>query len=672
MRFAFVATLGAVLLSACGGGPESPNFDDQIVGIRIAPEPARVDIGSSAQLIAQGLYSTAPGTVGGVPCAGSPSLVCTIGPAPTTVTWTSEGGSSQPAITVDASGVVRGLRHGTGQVRATFRQITDDVQVFVGGEVLTAISITSTEPGGTTSVPLGREVSYSATGTYSTYDVCPGGGDSVCVVRTRTAPASVNWALANSAIGTPDPVQGSDTVVDSRVQGTTTVRATVTNVEGLELIDSEPFAVTPAVLEQILIAPDNQTIPVGTTKNFTVTGRFSNQDSFGDIPVSSVNIVWESSNPSAASVDAGPGTATVATGLSTGSSAPNSTATVTLTARAQNTAENASALLDEDGNPIIDTAMIVVTQADLIEVIQACPEATDGTGNAVCPASTADFFNLPASLNATTPESKRDLILLGRFTNSELPVPIANQFIDWTTPDGVTLATVDSLGTVTAGTMVGSVDVTGTIKPGTYPNATRRSDSIAVRVTDRICSIPFVAADGASASGSPTANVTEPENVVDADPNSAATITLESGFTSTTFRLSVNAGAGKSFAATGPRSGFVIERPQNGAFNPGDQDADGDLEINFFNGNQSRASTDLQVTRLSGSSASNRIRELISVTTPTGTPNTFDRMDLEFTVPAASLGLPIPIVDELLGFLLGGSTFEFDVYSACAQATPPP
>jgi hypothetical protein len=678
MRFAWLAVMSAAVLSACGGGVESPNFDDQVVGIQITPDPVRVDVGGTVQLVAQGLYSLPPGQTSSVPCS---TGFCSVGPAPSSVVWTIDGaGSSQKASIDSSSGLVRGLRHGTATVSAQFRGYTDSAPALVGGEVLTAIEVKSTETGSATTTALGRSIAYSATGTYTTYAcTAPTSGSesgNCTVASSRTAPTSVNWALANATLGTPSPAQGSDTIVQSLQQGATTLRATVTNAEGDPLTASQPFAVTQPVLEEIVIAPDNQSAPVGTTKNFTVTGRYSNSTSFGEIPSSAVDIKWASSQVDYATVVEGPGTSTVATAVSTGSSAPNSTVTVTLTARALDKSNNP--IKDENGNNITDTALFVVTQADLLEVLQACPVSTT-TGAVECPTGATDSFNLPASTSAANPDSKREVRLLGRFSNSEEPQEISDSFINWTASSN--LAAVSAQGIVSAGTAVGAVVVTGTIKAGVYPNATVRSDAIQVNLTDRVCVIPLRSADGATVSGTPTpsttpifgnpSGVTDAGNVIDDDANNFATVALAAGPLDTEIRLAVSAAAGIEFPSE-KRVGFIIERATNSVFVPGDTANNSGLGLSVWSGGTEYDGGALSVNTLPGASASNRVRELVTVATPTTKP-TFNRVDMTLTVPGFLTSDPV-IVGPVLGLLdfllLSGST-EFTVYGSCAQAVLP-
>lgn len=674
MRFAWLAVAASILVSACGGGVESPNFDDQVVGVKIMPSPASVDVGGSTQLVAQGLYTLPPGsTATAYPCG---TGFCSLGPAPSSVTWTTDSSGSGATISVDPStGLVRGLRHGAGTVRAQFRTFTDSASVLVGGEVLTDVVLNSTEAGGTTTTALGRSISYGATGTYTTY-TCSTSTSTCPASATRTAPVSVSWALANPAVGSATPTQGSDTVVQSLQQGVTTLRATVTNAEGDLITRSIGFSVTQPVLEEIVIAPDNQSAPVGTTKNFTVTGRYSNSSTFGEIPTSAVDIKWASSQADYATVIEGPSTSTVATAVSTGSSAPNSTVTVTITARALD--KSGVAIKDENGNNITDTALFVVTQADLLEVLQACPVSTT-TGLVECPTGVVDGFNLPASTSATTPDSKREVRLLGRFSNSDEPQEISDSFINWTASSN--LATVNTQGIVTAGTATGAVVVTGTIKTGVYPNATVRSDSIQVTLTDRVCVIPLRAADGATISGTPTpstlpifgnaSGVTDAGNVIDEDVNNSATVALASGPLDANIRLAVSAAAGIEFPAEG-RIGFIIERANNSAFVPADPANNAGLKLSVWSGGTEYQGGTLSVNALPGASSSNRIRELITVPTPTTKP-TFSRVDMTLTVPGYLTSDPIivgPVLGLLESLLLGGTT-EFAVYGSCAKAELP-
>jgi hypothetical protein len=303
--------------------------------------------------------------------------------------------------------------------------------------------------------------------------------------------------------------------------------------------------------------------------------------------------------------------------------------------------------------------MMVVTQAELLEVVQICPVSLTNGDQLECPEGT-DSFNLPASsASSTAPDSKRELRMLGRFTNSDAPQVVSDNFIDWSAPSGSSVAAVDANGVVGAGTVVGSVAVTGTIKSGVYPNASPRGDDIVVNITDRVCVLPLLAADGASATGS--TDVESPTNVIDSDPNNFATATLEAGPFTTTVTLSVLASNAVEYDAVG-QAGFVIEHANNSQINPAEN-----MELVAYNNNTESGRGAAVVKALGGATSADRRRQLIYFNVPTSQTK-FDRLDVEVAVPGfLDSGDPTAILDALLYLLNQGNSTSFDVYSACAK-----
>ncbi len=144
----------------------------------------------------------------------------------------------------------------------------------LGGN-LKSIEVTPAGP----SVPLGENQQFTATGHYrdgSTQDIT----------------ASVTWSSSNTNVAT---ISGSG-VGSSHSTGSATISATLSKVKG-----SSTFTVTDPVLVSIAIAPANSQLFLGTLKQFTATGTFSDQ-STKDITAS---VTWGSSNHSVASISGG-------------------------------------------------------------------------------------------------------------------------------------------------------------------------------------------------------------------------------------------------------------------------------------------------------------------------------------------------------------------------------
>lgn len=95
----------------------------------------------------------------------------------------------------------------------------------------------------------------------------------------------------------------------------------------------------------------------------------------------------------------------------------------------------------------------------------------------------------------------------------------------------------------------------------------------------------------------------------------------------------------------------------------GDTANNSGLGLSVWSGGTEYDGGALSVNTLPGASASNRVRELVTVATPTTKP-TFNRVDMTLTVPGFLTSDPVvvgPVLGLLEFLLLGGST-EFTVY----------
>src|ERR1019366_10349345 len=112
---------------------------------------------------------------------------------------------------------------------------------------------------------------------------------------------SVAWSSSSSSIATAD----STGLATSVGTGVATITASSGSVTG-----TASLTITGASLVSIAVTPANSSMAVGTTKQFTATGTFSDS-STEDITAS---VLWSSSNPTAATINNQGSATSLATG----------------------------------------------------------------------------------------------------------------------------------------------------------------------------------------------------------------------------------------------------------------------------------------------------------------------------------------------------------------------
>jgi uncharacterized protein YjdB len=236
-----------------------------IVSIAVTPVGQTLGIGISQQYVATATYSD-----------GSSSDLSS------GVTWTS---SSPSVVTVTAAGVITTVAAGNTNITATLGSLTDSSTLTVVAAHLTSIAVSP----GVQSMAAGTTMQFSAIGSFD---------DGSTQLLTN-----LTWSSSTPATATVDALG----VVTGVGSGTSTITATSGSVSG-----TASLTVTGATLVSIAVSPANSTMAQGTTKQFTATGTFSDA-SVQDI---TTTVVWTSSNPAAATINA-QGSATSATNGST-------------------------------------------------------------------------------------------------------------------------------------------------------------------------------------------------------------------------------------------------------------------------------------------------------------------------------------------------------------------
>lgn len=185
------------------------------------------------------------------------------------VTWSS---SAQSVATVDNTGLATTVAAGTTTITATVGAFSDTSTLTVVAANLISIQVTPANP----SIALGTNVQLTATGSFDD-------GSTQQLTNVTWSSSDVNIASINSS-----------GLATSTGTGSVTISATSGTVSG-----TVSLSVTAATLQSIAVTPANSSMSIGTTRQFTATGTFSDS-STQDITGS---VLWGSSNPAAATIN---------------------------------------------------------------------------------------------------------------------------------------------------------------------------------------------------------------------------------------------------------------------------------------------------------------------------------------------------------------------------------
>ncbi|MGC1903298.1 MAG: Ig-like domain-containing protein [Candidatus Acidiferrum sp.] len=237
-----------------------------ISSISVTPEDLTLPLGISQQYTASAIYSD--GTTADLTSG---------------VTWSS---SSAVVTTIDSTGLASMLSAGTTTITASVGSLTDSTDLTVVGAHLTSITVSPA----TASLADGTEQQFTATGTFDD-------GSTQILASAQWSSSAPNVLTVNST--------GLGTAVAA---GTATVTATSGTIKGTASV-----TVTNATLVSLTIAPTNSTMPIDATKQFTATGTFSDNSTQDMTQL----VLWKSSKPSVAIINASGLVSSVATGTTT-------------------------------------------------------------------------------------------------------------------------------------------------------------------------------------------------------------------------------------------------------------------------------------------------------------------------------------------------------------------
>jgi hypothetical protein len=248
-----------------------------VVSIAITPTTPNIVNGTSKQFVAMGTFSDN-----------------TTQDLTSTVTWNS---SSLSVATISneegSNGLATSITSGSTTISATSGDISGSTSLTVTAATLVSIEVTPVNP----SITLGTTEQFTATGTYDDGS-------------TQDLTTSVIWKSSSSSVASISNAAGSNGLATSVAAGSTTITATSGGVSG-----SATLTVTSATLTAISITPTNPSIALGTTKQFTATGSYSD----GSTQNLTASATWKSSSSSVASISNAAGSNGLATSVAAGS-----------------------------------------------------------------------------------------------------------------------------------------------------------------------------------------------------------------------------------------------------------------------------------------------------------------------------------------------------------------
>ncbi len=290
----------------------------QLRSLAITPEKASVPVGVAQAFTAMGTYSD-----------GRTADVTN------QVTWSlSDASIAAFSQAAGMENVAVGVSGGTTQISATLGNIVaPSVILTVTPARLLTLAITPPNP----SVPVGRTQQFMATGTYSDG-------------KTADLTAQVAWSSSDPAVAVVGDTPSSKGLATVLAVGSTQVCATL----GAITAPAVTLTGTQAQLVSLAVTPASPSVPVGTTRQFTATGTYSD----GRTVDLTDQVVWSSSDAAVALVSNAAGSRGLATGLAAGTT-------------------QVSATLDGIASPAVT---LTVTQAQLtsIAVTPANPSVPAG------------------------------------------------------------------------------------------------------------------------------------------------------------------------------------------------------------------------------------------------------------------------------------------------------
>lgn len=314
--------------------------DVELARIEVTPTNRQVPVGRTQQYAATGVYTdgATQDLTGDVAWTSSDTAVIEIG-----------NGDGNRGFAV-AKAV------GAASISATFDGKSGSTGVEVTSAVLNAIQVTPSA----SRVAVGFSRQYTATGLFS---------DS----STRDITADVTWTTSDATLATISNADGSRGLASGVSAGTVSIGAQQGTVSGSTLL-----TVTTATLNAIEVSPAVATIPLGTDRQFSATGTFSDS-STQDL---TTQVAWASSDAAIATISNVAGSQGMASSESVGGP-------IDITAT-------------HAGSGVSDTASLTVSNAALTAIAVAPATATIAKGSTRQYTATGSFTDgSTADLTAT-------------------------------------------------------------------------------------------------------------------------------------------------------------------------------------------------------------------------------------------------------------------------------
>ena len=216
-----------------------------------------------------------------------------------TVTWSSDTVST---ATVNNAGLAQSVGVGSANITATSGTVSHSTTLTVSGAALVSIAVNPPAA----SIPAGATQQFTATATFS---------DS----STQDVTSTAYWSSSNGTVATISDSVGSQGLSTGLGAGSITITAASGSVNG-----TAGLTVTAATLVSISVAPQNPSIALGASQQFTATGTYTDSSTQDLTTVAT----WNSSSSSVAIISTAMGSYGLATssgqGMATISATSNS------------------------------------------------------------------------------------------------------------------------------------------------------------------------------------------------------------------------------------------------------------------------------------------------------------------------------------------------------------
>ncbi len=250
-----------------------------LVSIAVTPAGPMLASGTTQQFAATGTFSD--GTTQDVTSSS---------------TWTS---SDVTTATISSTGLATTIASGTATITATDGSVSGSTSLIVTQATLVSIVVNPS----TASIPAGSTEQFAATGTFS---------DS----STQDLSSTAYWSSSDGTVATVSDTAGSQGLASGVSAGSVTITAASGSITG-----AATLAVTGASLVSISIAPQNPSISLGASQQFSATGTYSDGTS-NDV---TALVTWTSSSPAVAVISNTAGTIGLATSTGMGQSSITAT-----------------------------------------------------------------------------------------------------------------------------------------------------------------------------------------------------------------------------------------------------------------------------------------------------------------------------------------------------------